>query len=189
MCLKKLSQDLLRSCADKGVRGLEVNAVAINSSDIDRSASTSAENIISSIVLKSGATGFKIQGLKQLHSFTSTYNYSETEEMGFTQTFLGKAPNTSAENINFLNQLQGSCVIVVQTKYKGTDAEDQFLVLGWDSGLTLTESEYNSLENSGNIPFTLASGESSYEQYKAHTFLEGSTAVSESSFEALFANV
>jgi len=62
-------------------------------------------------------------------------------------------------------------------------------VLGIENGMTLSEMTQNTAENSGSLPFTLATQEGDYEPYPYSIFLETDYATSKATFDASFATV
>lgn len=182
-----LASNLLRDCSNLGVRGIQETVVAIRYTDLDRTASLPNKNVISSLVIKAGTSGVKIQGYKQQNSFSNTFVPSADAEEGFTHSFIGKMSGTSRENSLALSEMSGYTILVVKSKYLGTNEQDTFKVLGFKSGLTLTES--TTVSGEAFITYTLSSEEGSLEQFNYHIYDTGDVAVNNERFEALFAVV
>lgn len=166
--LDKISADILVDCDNLSISGLEADVILIPRSDFDRSASTiNAGNdiLLDNLACKSGSTGFKLEGVKQLHSTNMEFVPSEETVDKFRHTFRGVILTPSAENRLQASKLAKgeSYIVVVNRKWKGANDEDAFLVFGYDAGLYLTEMTEASNENDGNILFALASKDTSLE--------------------------
>ena len=190
-CAPKLTEDILFDCADKPKRGLDGGrAVIINYDDIDRASSTTSGATISDLVLKSGTTGISAEWYKDLASVNSSFSPNTEDIDGFLHNFLCRIPNASADNAERSRELtQGRFVVVVETRYKGALNAEAFKVLGWESGLKLSEMTWNTLENSGAIPYTAATEDGDFESYPYNVFLETDYATSKATFDSLFATV
>ncbi len=190
-CAPKLTADILQDCSVKTVKGLDGGkAVIINWEDIDKAASTVAGATISDLVTKSGTSGFSAEWFKDLASANSSFSPSTEDVDGFLHNFLCRIPNASADNAERARELaQGRFVIVVETRFKGTDNEEAFKVLGWECGLKLSEMTWNTLENSASIPYTAATEDGDVESYPYNVFLETDYATSKATFDTLFATV
>lgn len=190
-CAKKITADVLFDCADKPKRNLDAGrAVIINWEDIDRAGSTVVGSLISDLVLQSGESGFAAEWYKDLASANTAFAPSTEEIDGFLHNFLCRIPVPTAENAERASELaQGRFIIVVELKYKGAANAEAFKVLGWENGLKLSEMTWNTLENSGSIPYTAATEEGDYESYPYNTFLELDYATSKATFDALFVQV
>ena len=190
-CNPKLTADMIFDCADKSKKGLDSGrAVVINWDDIDRAGSTVAGATISDLVTLSGTSGFAAEWFKDLASANSAFSPSTEDVDGFLHNFLCRIQNASANNAERAAELaQGRFVVVVETRYKGAANAEAFKVFGWENGVKLSEMTYNTLENSGAIPYTVATEEGDFETYPYHVFLETDYATSKATFNANFATV
>jgi hypothetical protein len=191
-CSDEVTQDILYDCADKPKRGLDNGkGVLINWDDIDRSASIQAGALIPDLVLKAGKTGFSVEWFKDLASMNSAFAPNAEDVDGFLHNWLCRLPNSSTDNAERAKELANSrYILVAETRYKGVDQKSAFKVMGWDNGLKLSEMTWNTLENSGSVPYTAATEEGDVESYPYNTFLEGDDyAVSKATFDSLFASV
>lgn len=164
----KISADILVDCENLSISGLEADVILIPRSDFDRAASTiNAGNdiLLDNLTCKLGTTGFKLEGVKQLHSTNSEFVPSEETVDKFRHTFRGVILTPSAANRLQASKLAKgeSYVVVVNKKWKGAGDADAFQVFGYDAGLYLTEMTEGSKDNDGNILFALASKDSSLE--------------------------
>ena len=189
-CAPKVTADLLLNCADKAKKGLDGGkAVIINWDDIDHASSTEAAAIISDLVLESGTSGFAAEWFGDLASANANFVPNAEDVAGFIQAFLCRIATASAEGAERARELsQGRFVIVVETRDKGTLKAEAFKVFGWQSGMKLSEMTYNTLENSGSIPYTAATEEGDTEAYPFNVFLETDYATSKATFDSLFAH-
>lgn len=188
-CAPKLTADIIFDCADKSKKGLDGGrAVVINWDDVDRAGSTVSAATISDLVLLAGKSGFAAEWFKDLASVNSAFAPNTEDVDGFLHNFLCRIPTSSAENAERARELsQGRYIVVVETRYKGVANAEAFKVLGWESGLKLSEMTWNTLENSGAIPYTAATEEGDTESYPYNVFLETNYATSKATFDALFA--
>ncbi|MFC6858789.1 hypothetical protein [Zunongwangia atlantica] len=190
-CINKLSGDIeFDKCVDAPQAGVLDNAILINYDDIDFGASTSNGATITNLTLKSGATGYKLEWGKRLGSLASEFTPDAENLDGFSHSFLARLMTPSASTAERAAEIkEGRFVVVIETKYKGVDQLDAFKVLGWKSGLELSEMTMNSGENASSITFTISTYEGEYEDYPYSIFLETDYATSKASFDALFASV
>lgn len=190
-CDPKLTADMVFDCSDKSKKGLDgAKAVIINWDDIDRASSTVNGATITDLVTVSGTSGFAAEWFKDLASVNSAFSPSTEDVDGFLHNFLCRIQNATAENAERAAELsQGRFVVVVETRYKGALNVEAFKVFGWENGLKLSEMAYNTLENSGAIPYTAATEEGDFETYPYNVFLETDYATSKATFDAMFATV
>ena len=187
-----LDSDFVLSCDDKARGGLENDILLFNRDDVDYSAITldaSNKTICSNFQLKSGKTGYLLQGVKQVNS---TSWETVPQEFGFDTVkhiFNGVILTPNSANKEQAEKLNsgGKYVIVVNRKYKGTNNADAFEIYGLSSGLGLESMTYNSKENNGIISFVLASLEGEDETGVPKTLLETDYATTLLAFEAKFA--
>jgi hypothetical protein len=139
----ELTKDLIAaSCGQTAVAGLEDDVILINYNDIDKTASTVTNNVISSLLLKGSKKGFKF----------STFGRS-LDESGITFT-KGTYRNTWAHDLylriftkdedakKYVNEFgDGAKVVaIVRNNEIGKDGDVAYEVYGWDNGLELKES-------------------------------------------------
>ena len=190
-CINKLSGDIPFNCDDKPKRGLAGGrAVLINFEDIDFGASTETGATITNLALKSGTTGYELEWYKELASASAEYAPNAEDIDGFTQSFLARLSTTSASSAEKSKELKGGrFVVVYESNYQGVDQLEAFKVLGWESGLELSEMTTNTNETSSSILFTLSTKEGSYEDFPYSILLETSYAATALSMIAKFAVV
>lgn len=186
-CITKITQDILVDC--NASQGIEVNAVLINSADIDRVASVVTGKSVN-INLKSGTTGYKIEGIKQINSYNSTVTVNDASLNKFTHSFLGRIYDLSATTRAEIDAIgSGSnLVVVIEKKYKGTANASAFVVLGWQNGVEISEGVENSAENDGVFTFTLASNPLALEPKSPLIYFDTDYATSKTAFDNAFDN-
>lgn len=187
-----LDADFVLSCDDKAQGGLENDVLLINRSDVDYSAITynvSNKNIVTNFQLKSGKTGYLLQGVKQVNSTSFELVKQEFSFDTFKHMFNGVVLTPSSANKEQAEKLAsgGKYVVIVNRKYKGASNADAFEIYGLQSGLELETMTYNSKENNGVISFALASAEGEDETSLPKTLLETDYDTTLTAFEAKFA--
>lgn len=186
-----LDADFVLSCDDKAQGGLENDVLLINRSDVDYSAITydaSNKTIVTNFQLKSGKTGYLLQGVKQVNSTAYELVKQEFSFDTFKHTFNGVVLTPSSANKEQAEKLAsgGKYVVIVNRKYKGASNADAFEIYGLESGLELETMTYNSKENNGVISFALSSAEGEDETSLPKTLLETDYATTLTAFEAKF---
>lgn len=187
-----LDADFVLSCDDKAQGGLENDVLLINRSDINYSAITydaGNKNIVTNFALKSGKTGYLLQGVKQVNSTSFELVKQEFSFDTFKHMFNGVVLTPSSANKEQAEKLAsgGKYVVIVNRKYKGALNADAFEIYGLQSGLELETMTYNSKENNGVISFALASAEGEDETSLPKTLLETDYDTTLTAFEAKFA--
>lgn len=186
-----LDADFVLSCDDKAQGGLENDVLLINRSDVDYSAITynaTNKNIVTNFQLKSGKTGYLLQGVKQVNSTSFELVKQEFSFDTFKHMFNGVVLTPSSANKEQAEKLAsgGKYVVIVNRKYKGALNADAFEIYGLQSGLELETMTYNSKENNGVISFALASAEGEDETSLPKTLLETDYDTTLTAFEAKF---
>lgn len=191
-CELKLSADIQKDCDNKPIGGIETNVVLINIDDIDRSASTfdvSNDLLITNLATASGTSGYTIEGVKQ--AMGASFEMVKKEETfdGYRHVFSGVILNPSVANKKSLSSIGdgGRYVAVIEKKWKGVDQADAFEVLGWDSGLVISEMNWNTKEADGIIRFVLSSEEGYEEPQMTRNVLETTYATTKTAFDNAFA--
>jgi hypothetical protein len=193
-CEGLITADILFDCANPSVGGLETDVLIINADDINIATTTidSVNKIkMTNLALKTGKTGFLLQGVKQINGTNYELVKKEFGPDKFKHVFSGVILNASALNKLQATQLSegGKYVIVVEQKWKGASNADAFQVYGYKSGLELMTMTSSSKENDGTISFTLESTEGYEEPTLPLTLLETDYATTKTAFDAKFATV
>lgn len=185
-CNKKITADLLFDCVDAPLKGLDGGkAVILNLDDIDFVATVQAGATITDLVALS--LGFNVEWYKELATTTSAFSADAENVDGFAHSFACRLSVSDAESSERANELKnGRFVVVVESSYKGADKLDAFKILGFDSGLELSQMDANSNENGGSLLFTLSTREGTVERYPYNILLETDYATTKTAFDAKF---
>jgi len=189
-CINKLTSNISYDCSPSGRAraGIETTAVLVNKSDIDLTALTSTGATVTNLTLKNGASGYKIDWIKQLGNTASEFTPNDSGVDTFSHSFACRVFGQTADDSERIKELSGGeFVVVVESKFKGTANADAFKVFGVENGLRMSEGSFTSLENDGSFLFTLASQEGYGESYPWQVLLETSYTATKTKFDALFA--
>jgi hypothetical protein len=186
-----LDADFVLSCDDKAKGGLENDVILVNYSDVDYSTLTldaTNKTIVTNFQLKSGSTGYLLQGVKQVNSTAYELVKQEFSFDTFKHIFNGVILTPNSANKEQAEKLAsgGRYVVIVNRKYKGASNADAFEIYGLGSGLDLETMTYNSKENNGVISFALASAEGEEETGVPKTYLDTDYPTSLAAFENKF---
>ena len=193
-CTGKITANFVLDCDYLPIAGLTTNAVLINFDDIDRTATTiSGTNrlLMTNLALKTGTTGYLFTGVKQTNAKAYALVPKDTNVDKYAHTFNGTVFNASVENkLQVANlSLGGKYVVVVEQLWKGADNEDAFEVLGYFTGLTLTEATNSSTENDNTILLKLNSSDGYEEPSLPHNLLETDYDTTKTAYDNLFTAV
>lgn len=191
-CEEKLTAAIEKDCDNKPKGGIEVNAVFINFDDVDKATSTidgTNDLLITNLSTFSGTTGYNIEGIKQINGASFELVKKEESFDAYKHTFSGVILAPSVENKKRLDEIAsgGRYVVVVEKKWKGTNQEDAFEVLGWDVGLVISEIVWNSKEADGTIKFSVSSEDGFEETQMSRNNLETNYATTKIAFDAKYA--
>jgi hypothetical protein len=184
-CIGKLTANIAYDCtpANRAKGGLESVALLVNRADIDWTSVTQSGATVTNISLASGATAYSVEWIKQLGTIGSEVAINDGLDT-FTHNFTGRIFGSGADDAERMKELlEGEFVVIVETKFKGTSQADAFKVLGFESGLKMSEGAYTSAENDGAILFTLASVENYGESYPFLVWKETSYATTKAKFD------
>ena len=188
-CIPKITGDLLFDCDNRDLQGIETKVILINRDDIDFGATTIAGKIVTNLQLKSGTSGFELQGVKQLNRFLSEVVPNAEGLNKWRHSFVGRIFNLTATTRSQIDLIAdgANIVAVVERKWKGDSQEHGFLILGLGTGLEISEGSENSAENDGSFVFTLASSDLSLEGEGPKILLETDYATTKTAVDAKFA--
>jgi len=191
-CTLKLEGDMLFDCGNKAKAGIEVNVVLINFEDRDNATSTldgTNDLLITSLSTFSGTTGYFLEGIKQVNGASSELVKKEDSFDMYKHLFSGVMLTPSVENKAFLKQIASGSrfIVVIEKLWKGTDQEDAFEVLGWDSGLEISTMVWNTKESNGVIKFELTNADGYEETDMQRNLLETDYDTTKTAFGNKFA--
>lgn len=126
-------------CGKPAIAGTTARVILISYSDIDKSRSVVSDNVISSLILKAGATGYEVDSLPNATVGSDTINagtYLKTHQHNVVVRIFKKSEAAK----KFVNGLTNARVIaIVENNDTGDKGDTKYEVYGWDSGLELTE--------------------------------------------------
>lgn len=126
-------------CGKPAIAGTTARVILLSYSDVDKSKSVVIDNVISSLILKAGATGYEVDSLPNATVGSDTINagtYLKTHQHNVVVRIFKKSEAAK----KFVNGLTNARVIaIVENNDPGDNGDTKYEVYGWDSGLELTE--------------------------------------------------
>lgn len=126
-------------CGKPAIAGTTARVILVSYSDADKSKSVVSDNVISSFILKAGATGYEVDSLPNATVGSDTINagtYLKTHQHNVVVRIFKKSEAAK----KFINGLTNARVIaIVENNDTGDNGDTKYEVYGWDSGLELTE--------------------------------------------------
>lgn len=126
-------------CGRPAIAGTTARVILLSYSDADKSKSVVTDNVISSLILKTGATGYEVDSLPNATVGSDTINagtYLKTHQHNVVVRIFKKSEAAK----KFVNGLTNARVIaIVENNDTGDNGDTKYEVYGWDSGLELTE--------------------------------------------------
>lgn len=138
-CSKIKTGFINQVCGKPAIAGTAARVILISYSDVDKPKSVVSNNVISSLILKAGATGYEVDSLPNATVGSDTINagtYLKTHQHNVIVRIFKKSEAAK----KFVNGLTNSRVIaIVENNDTGDNGDTKYEVYGWDSGLELTE--------------------------------------------------
>lgn len=138
-CSKIKTGFINQVCGKPAIAGTAARVILISYSDADKSKSVVTDNVISSLILKAGATGYEVDSLPNATVGSDTINagtYLKTHQHNVVVRIFKKSEAAK----KFVNGLTNARVIaIVENNDTGENGDTKYEVYGWDSGLELTE--------------------------------------------------
>lgn len=126
-------------CGKPAIAGTTARVILLSYSDVDKSKSVVTDNVISSLILKAGVTGYEVDSLPNATVGSDTINagtYLKTHQHNVVVRIFKKSEAAK----KFVNGLTNARVIaIVENNDIGDNGDTKYEVYGWDSGLELTE--------------------------------------------------
>lgn len=126
-------------CGKPAIAGTTARVILLSYSDVDKSKSVVSDNVISSLILKAGATGYEVDSLPNATVGSDSINagtYLKTHQHNVVVRIFKKSEAAK----KFVNGLTNARVIaIVENNDTGDNGDTKYEVYGWDSGLELTE--------------------------------------------------
>lgn len=188
----KLTKDFTFDCTNRSTGGVGQVMKLYNKADINYATSTvqidDTNHKITNIEVVASAPVVEIQSLPNKRLISATFTPSDTDYGVFwNHQIRFPALGLSEDALISLRELAAGAelVAIVEDNYKGANGEDTFKVYGWNNGLKLIESPYDSNANNGNLPIVLGSKEPDLEPNPPLVWLETDAATTKSAFDAL----
>lgn len=138
-CSKIKTGFINQVCGKPAIAGTTARVILLSYSDVDKSKSVVTDNVISSLILKTGATGYEVDSLPNATVGSDTINagtYLKTHQHNVVVRIFKKSEAAK----KFVNGLTNARVIaIVENNDTGDEGNTKYEVYGWDSGLELTE--------------------------------------------------
>ena len=138
-CSKIKTGFINQVCGKPAIAGTTARVILLSYSDVDKSKSVVTDNVISSLILKAGATGYEVDSLPNATVGSDTINagtYLKTHQHNVVVRIFKKSEAAK----KFVNGLTNARVIaIVENNDSGDNGDTKYEVYGWDSGLELTE--------------------------------------------------
>lgn len=138
-CSKIKTGFINQVCGKPAIAGTTARVILLSYSDVDKSKSAVTDNVISSLILKAGATGYEVDSLPNATVGSDTINagtYLKTHQHNVVVRIFKKSEAAK----KFVNGLTNARVIaIVENNDTGNNGDTKYEVYGWDSGLELTE--------------------------------------------------
>lgn len=138
-CSKIKTGFINQVCGKPAIAGTTARVILLSYSDVDKSKSVVTDNVISSLILKAGATGYEVDSLPNAIVGSDTINagtYLKTHQHNVVVRIFKKSEAAK----KFVNGLTNARVIaIVENNDTGDNGDTKYEVYGWDSGLELTE--------------------------------------------------
>lgn len=144
LCETLIKQAITADCENPIVRGLEPDGVIINRGDIDFASCTVTGNVISALVLKTAKSGYPVYQMGSA-PFTGTTvslttgTYKNKFQNQVVIAVLDNGPDVAEKIIDGL--ANGSFVVILRNRHKGTDGKAEYQVFGYYQGLVATAIE------------------------------------------------
>lgn len=138
-CSKIKTGFINQACGKPAIAGTTARVILLSYSDVDKSKSVVTDNVISSLILKAGATGYEVDSLPNATVGSDTINagtYLKTHQHNVVVRIFKKSEAAK----KFVNGLTNARVIaIVENNDTGDNGDTKYEVYGWYSGLELTE--------------------------------------------------
>ena len=190
----KIGADIVKDCDNTPVMGIEQRLVLINVEDLPATGIefdvTLPSALITGITLNALKTGYEVQGIKQIMSYTNGLETAEDSENGIKHALSGiRIYDPSEQTRNQVNKfVRGARVFaVLERKWKGEANAHAFLFFGLKFGLELSELTDSSNENDGTIVMGLSTPAGFKEPYLPHIYRDTDYPTSLTAFNNKFA--
>lgn len=147
LCESLIKKDIDFNCADLISRGVEPDGKIMNRSDVDFAKCVfddTRKNIVKQLILKTGKKAYDVvqYGGTPFNGVKSTLNvgtYHNTWTHEIPIVVLNNSPEVTEDIIDGL--ANGTFVLVLRNRHKGTDGEAEYQIYGYDQGLVASAGE------------------------------------------------
>jgi hypothetical protein len=172
-CIQKLAAEILKSCDEQPVKGLEITAWAYNRTEIAITYDITDTKMITLIAPESGAQGYKIEGMDLDMNAGHSIVPSDTLPDKYLQTF-----NFAAWLLDYAQTINiddmRDIVVVVESKNKniGGSGDGTFKAYGVETGLYKSADDHTANDNSGSRLVTLTNKAEQESTVSAHVVFD-----------------
>lgn len=161
-CTPIISADILNDCASKPQAGVEQVAYLFNRADITATLDGTNPNLVTSLSVASTKQGYKLTGFRKNLNAGADVVVSETSPKKWNQFFSFFGWDVEAPEVNNLDNID-DLVVVYESKAKGANTEGAFHMLGYNTGLYVSEDNKIVNDNDGarSLKLTNLAGEES----------------------------
>lgn len=174
------------ACQALAVPGTSPRVILISFTDIDKSKSVVANNVISSLVLKQGTKGYEVDSLPNATVGSDSINVG-TYVRTHAHNVIVRIFQKSEAAKKFVNGLTNAKVVaIVENNEHGSAGEVKYEVYGWDSGLGLSDLTTGT-DMADNVVYqaTLASDSNALENTLPKSFYSENEAATDAAITAL----
>ncbi len=173
-CTSKISANFIKECTHRPKQGV-LNKWYINWEDIDRAATqlNASKTGITALVLNTGANIYKAEGTdktsKASHALkVGDYANSYTHTDSYTILYKGDAQKEQVQKL-----VDGARVVsIIEKVDTGLAGETTFELVGYESGMVITNDDYDTSANSGTTNIVVATKEGEEEATGIKSFLD-----------------
>ena len=176
----------LQACQPPATPGTGSRVILLSYSDIDRSKSTLANGVLSTIVLKAGAQGYEVDSLPDATVGEVTFNTGTyINSLGHQLTLRIFEKSEAAKK--FGNGLVNAKVVaIVENNEHGDDGQVKYEVYGWNSGLRLNAvTSTTTMDDGVAYLYTLATPDGAREATLPISFFNTDEASTDAAVQAL----
>lgn len=189
MDCSKITKGLIAAtCGKNATAGLEDDVLLINFDDIDRTLSVVEDNVITSIVLKSGAKAYKFTTIgRSLNDMGGTLTKGTYRDFWLHSLPL-RIFTKNEDSKAFVNDLTAGArlVPVIKNKETGVAGDVKYEALGWDNGLELNEGTFSAAMTDGVVyDITLSSTDTAQESSLPKSIFDTDLATTEAMIDSL----
>lgn len=173
-------------CLSQATPGTAARVILISHSDINKATSEVTNNVISDLILKTGAKAYEVDSLPDATIGTDEIN-AGTYVNSHTHSVQVRIFQKSEAAKKFINGLTNALVVaIVENKDRGASGDTKYEVYGWNSGLSVSALTV-STEITDGIAYdvTLSTGEDGREDSLPKSFFKTDEATTDAAITSL----